>query len=112
MCVPVIISVQGGKGLIALDVSAGGDVTVAISWSALASRTISRAWIGLLKAFALENVDVIVGHVIQRCHRIETHQSELLGDGVSISRNALDGEVLDPCEDEGRLCWVGFKPCR
>ena len=56
-----------------------------------------------VKAFALENGDVVVGHMIQRCHRIETHQSELLGDGVSISRNALDGEVPEPCEDEGRL---------
>ena len=49
----------------------------------------------LVEAFALEYIDVGVCHVIQRCHRIETHQFELLDDFISIRRDAFDWEVLD-----------------
>jgi len=45
--VPIILSVQGGNGLI--DLTGGGETvtTGAVSCSALASRTISLAWMGL-----------------------------------------------------------------
>ena len=112
MCVPVTISVQGGKGLRAVDVSDSRRRRARCNFVECPCVANDQSGMDWVKAFALEDVDVFGGHMIQRCLRIEAHQSELLGDGVSISRNAIDGEVLEPCEDEGRLCWVGYKPCR
>ena len=53
-----------------------------------------------VEAFAFEHSEVTFVHVIQRCERIETQLFELLGDCVSIRRDALDWEILEPCFDE------------
>ena len=67
MCVPVIRSVQGGNGLRAAELTGGEEdaATGAVSCSALASRTISLAWIYRVEAFALEHKDVAAVHVVE-----------------------------------------------
>ena len=52
-----------------------------------------------VEAFAFEHSEVAFVHVIQRCDRIETQLVELLGECVSIRRDARDGEILEPCFD-------------
>ena len=50
-----------------------------------------------VEAFAFEHSVVAVVHVIKRCQRVDTQLFGLLGDCVSIRRDALDWEILDLC---------------
>ena len=84
-----------------IDLTCGGETvtTGAVSCSALASRTSILAWMGLKPKVAFEHNEVTFVHVIQRCERIETQLVGLLGECVSIRRDARDGEILEPCFD-------------